>query len=177
MATSSGPGRRLYRGLWRGVWPNAHARASRAPTRPLGRQLNQTTVEHRSLAPSPPWAGRDGEGRSGSQGWRRASEWVSQAPLVDGSPFWADHPRLGCCKDVTYSLTQIHPGETWPAYVLRGNGDGHSNKCPHHREYCQSVAIQTQPLVLCSVLWKLKDNLSRGGKTIFNREPPWGRSR
>jgi hypothetical protein len=31
-------------------------------------------VEHRSLAPSPPWAGRDGEGRSGGQGWRRASE-------------------------------------------------------------------------------------------------------
>ena len=33
----------------------------------LGRQLAGTLVEHRSLAPSPPWAGRDGEGRSGSK--------------------------------------------------------------------------------------------------------------
>jgi hypothetical protein len=48
--------------------------ASRAPTGPLGRQLTDTMVEHQSLVPSPPWAGRDGEGRSGSQGWRRASE-------------------------------------------------------------------------------------------------------
>jgi hypothetical protein len=63
------------------------------------------------------------------------------------------------------------------AYVLHGNGDGHSNKCPRHREYCQSVAIRRQPLLLCPVLWNLKDNLSRGGKTISNREPPWGRSR
>jgi hypothetical protein len=42
--------------------------ASRARAGPLGRQLIDTLVEHRSLAPSPPWAGRDGEGRSGSKG-------------------------------------------------------------------------------------------------------------
>ena len=35
---------------------------------PLGRQLTDTMVEHRSLAPSPPWAAWDGEGRSGSKG-------------------------------------------------------------------------------------------------------------
>jgi hypothetical protein len=34
--------------------------ASRAPTGPLGRQLTDTLVEHRSLAPSPSWAGRMG---------------------------------------------------------------------------------------------------------------------
>jgi hypothetical protein len=31
-------------------------------------------VDHHTPPPSPPWAGRDGEGRSGGQGWRRASE-------------------------------------------------------------------------------------------------------
>ena len=30
--------------------------------------LTDTLVEHRSLPHSPPWAGRDGEGRSGSKG-------------------------------------------------------------------------------------------------------------
>src|SRR5215470_9768488 len=33
-----------------------------------GNPATHTMVEHRSLAPSPPWAGRDGEGRSGSKG-------------------------------------------------------------------------------------------------------------
>jgi hypothetical protein len=42
--------------------------ASRAHTGQLGRQLTDTMVEHRPPAPSPPWAGRDGEGRSGSKG-------------------------------------------------------------------------------------------------------------
>jgi hypothetical protein len=51
----------------RRVGPDARG-ASRAPTGPLGRQLTDTLVDHRSLAPSPPWAGRDGEGRSGSKG-------------------------------------------------------------------------------------------------------------
>jgi len=34
----------------------------------VGRQSTHKLVEHRSLTPSPPWAGRDGEGRSGSKG-------------------------------------------------------------------------------------------------------------
>jgi hypothetical protein len=39
-------------------------------------------VEHCFLSPSPPWAGRDGEGRSGTQGWRRsARERQSTSPL------------------------------------------------------------------------------------------------
>src|SRR5260221_14227588 len=39
-----------------------HAGASRAPIGPLGGQLTDTMVWHRSLAPSRPWAGRVGEG-------------------------------------------------------------------------------------------------------------------
>jgi hypothetical protein len=42
--------------------------ASRCSTGPLGRQLTGTMAEHRCPAPSRPWAGRDGEGRSGSKG-------------------------------------------------------------------------------------------------------------
>jgi hypothetical protein len=35
---------------------------------PLGRQLTDTRLKHRSLTHLPPWAGRDGKGRSGSKG-------------------------------------------------------------------------------------------------------------
>jgi hypothetical protein len=56
-------------------------------------------VGHRSPAPSPPWAGRDGKGRSGQQGWRRASEGDNGCPPANGSRFSPGHPRLGCCND------------------------------------------------------------------------------
>jgi hypothetical protein len=35
------------------------------------REDTNTALGHCTLPPSPPWAGRDGEGRSGGQGWRR----------------------------------------------------------------------------------------------------------
>ena len=38
-------------------------------------------VEHRSLAPSPPWAGRDGEGRSGSKGGEGPARGQSMSTL------------------------------------------------------------------------------------------------
>jgi hypothetical protein len=55
MAASSGPWRRLCRGLWRGVWPNAHAVRHALLLGRWVRQLTDTMVEHHSLAPSPPW--------------------------------------------------------------------------------------------------------------------------
>ena len=64
-AAAHSPGELAGRVL-RGVRPNAHAMPHALLL--LGRQLAGTLVEHRSLAPSPPWAGRDGEGRSGSKG-------------------------------------------------------------------------------------------------------------
>src|SRR5260370_34925662 len=67
MAASSGLWPPAVPRLWRGVWPDARG-ASRAPTGPLDRELTDTPAEHRSLAPSASWAGRDGEGRSGSKG-------------------------------------------------------------------------------------------------------------
>jgi len=51
--------------------------------------LTDTMVEHHSLPPSPPWAGRDGEGRSGGQEWRRASGGGNRCPLAGDAPFSA----------------------------------------------------------------------------------------
>jgi hypothetical protein len=76
MAASSVPWPPLCRGLQRGVWLKCTRGASRAPAGPLGRQLTDTLGE-RSPPPSPSWAGRDGEGRSGSKG--------GEGPARDGN--------------------------------------------------------------------------------------------
>jgi hypothetical protein len=67
--------------------------ASRAPSRSLGHQSTDTTVEHRSLAPSLPWAGRSGEGRSGSKvaKGQRGAAIAPRAPLRGG-------PGLRLCR-------------------------------------------------------------------------------
>ena len=94
-----------------GPWPPAVLRivarrlaqctrgASRAPTGPLRRQLTDALVEHRSLPPSPPWAGRDGKGRSGSKGSEGPARDGNRCPCAGGSPFSADRPRLVRCND------------------------------------------------------------------------------
>jgi hypothetical protein len=55
----------------------------------LRRRLTDTRVEHRCLAPSPPWAGRDGEGRSGgprvAKGAKRAQLCPLRRPPVRGA--------------------------------------------------------------------------------------------
>jgi hypothetical protein len=45
----------------------------------LGRQLTDTLVERRSLAPSPPWARREAKEEIGRQGWRRCDSGQSPA--------------------------------------------------------------------------------------------------
>jgi hypothetical protein len=81
--------------------------ASRAPTAPLGRQLTDTLVDHRSLAPSPPWAGRDGEGRSGSKGGEgpaRGSNRVSPAQMG-----LLVHPTIPALSAATISKVAVKP--------------------------------------------------------------------
>src|SRR5258708_30890102 len=64
-----------------------------------GSSVDRHDVEHRSLPPSPPWAGRGGECRSGSQAWRKASEGGSRCARIGGAPFSAHHPPPGICEE------------------------------------------------------------------------------
>ena len=69
---------------------------SRAPTGPLGRQLTGTMVERRS----PPWAGRDGEGISGSKGGEGPARGGNRrSPPRKWVSFSSDHPGLVRCND------------------------------------------------------------------------------
>jgi hypothetical protein len=86
--------------------------ASRAPTGPLGCQLTDTLLDHRSLAPSPTWAGRDGEGRSGSKGGEGPTGGGNRCRCADGSSFSADHPRLVCCNDFKDASAAAAPSST-----------------------------------------------------------------
>src|SRR6266849_2636445 len=57
--------------------------------------LADTMVDHHSLAPSPSWASRDGEGRSGSKG-SEGCDWGQQSMSrrANGSLFQPTTPRL-----------------------------------------------------------------------------------
>ena len=93
--------------------------ASRCSTAPLGRQLTGTMAEHRSLPLRP--LGQVGMARVDraarvAKGQRGA---VIDVLRTGGSPFSADHPRLGCCnnfKDATEAASAPPP---------------HSCECPH----------------------------------------------
>jgi hypothetical protein len=80
--------------------------ASRAPTGPLDRQLTDTMVEHRSLPPSPPWAGRDGEGRSGSKGGEGPARGGNRCPPRRRSLF---QPTIPASSAATISKMPLKP--------------------------------------------------------------------
>jgi hypothetical protein len=54
---------------------------------------DEHVVDHRSLARSPPWAGRGGEVDQGSKGAK------GEVGTANGCPFSSDASRLGCCND------------------------------------------------------------------------------
>jgi hypothetical protein len=56
--------------------------------------LADTMVDHHSLARSPSWASRDGEGRSGSKGGEGCDGGCNRCPPRKWVPFSADPPRL-----------------------------------------------------------------------------------
>ncbi len=60
----------------------------------LSCQLAGAMDEHRSLPPSSPWAGRDGEGRSGSKGGEGPARGGNRRPRAGGFPFSATTPAL-----------------------------------------------------------------------------------
>jgi hypothetical protein len=57
--------------------------------------------------PSPPWEGRDGEGRSGSKGGEGPARGRNQRPRANGSPLSPD-TRLVCCNDFK-DATKVAP--------------------------------------------------------------------
>jgi hypothetical protein len=110
MAASERAPARLCRELWRGV-PSTRG-ASRAPTGPLGRQLTDTMLEHRSLPPSPPWAGRRGEGRSGSKGGEGCDRGGNRCSPRKGVSFSPDPPwpcPLHDFKDASKAVPLLGP--------------------------------------------------------------------
>src|SRR5215470_20359184 len=54
---------------------------------------DEHVIDHRSLARSPPWAGRGGEVDQGSKGAK------GEVGLAKGSPFHPTHPGLARCND------------------------------------------------------------------------------
>ena len=79
----------------------------------LGRQLTDTRVEHRSLAPSRPWAGRGWRGAIGQQGWRRASEGRQSMSSAQMGLLFTRPPRLVRCsdfKDATKAAAETSTG-------------------------------------------------------------------
>jgi hypothetical protein len=100
----------------------------RGPTWPFGRQLPDTMVEHRSLASSPPWAGRDGEGRTAAgaaKGQRGAAIHVRRRRILLFQ-LSADHRRLVCShrRDARAARVLVQPCEivSTPVELVFGRG-------------------------------------------------------
>jgi hypothetical protein len=97
--------------------------ASRAPAGPSGRQLTDTMVEHRSRAPSPPWAGRVARVDRTARVAKRQRGAAIDVPPRKGSPFHATTPRLVCCNDfkdaIKAAAALLCPSSAEPAHGFR----------------------------------------------------------
>jgi hypothetical protein len=101
-----------------------HPQLTESGSRQQPRQRTNTMVGHRTLPPSLPWAGRDGEGRSGGQGRRRASEGRQSTFPAQGSPFHPTIPRLVCCNDFKDATKASCPSSTESTGVAVLNATG-----------------------------------------------------
>jgi hypothetical protein len=89
---------------------------------PSGRQLTDTMIEHRSLAPSPLGVGRDGEGRSGSKGGEGPASGGNRfprAPLPAG-PGPPAVPRIVARRVARCTRRLMHNGCLTHSYLAVG---------------------------------------------------------
>src|SRR5258705_7347790 len=78
----------------------------------LSCQLAGAMDEHRSLPPSSPWAGRDGEGRSGSKGGEGPARGGNRRPRAGGVPFSAPTPPLSAAAILKNATKPPAPSST-----------------------------------------------------------------
>jgi hypothetical protein len=104
----------------RGVWSTAHGRLSWLL---LGRwrSVDQHIVDYRTAGPSPLWAGRDSEGRSGSKGGEGPARGGNRRPPRKMSLLF--HPTTPGLPAATISKMALKP--------LRPSCEGRSGSLPY----------------------------------------------